>query len=277
MIPGAFTPMVLPGAGNDPGSLHSLSAASGLFKNYIISTHFQFISVKAEISRCQDKVKASSEEFSCAKSKLEEKLQDLSEMLLQLELLKKRQDGIEKQKSDVLRQQSNLLLTLEEIKKKTTEEQDKFIREITDFNHEYNLMSNREVLVESRAKSEIWTLEKEIDALNREMVSMEQKNIRLNAIQTEKITLKKLLVELEDQIKDLEKEMSEAVAITECLQAEKIEIGQKPQTDSEFLRLKKELEAFKDGELESVREALRTEIQFLQMKVSQKGLQVPSS
>ncbi|KAK6487263.1 coiled-coil domain-containing protein 172 [Huso huso] len=187
--------------------------------------------VKAEINRCQDKVKASSEEFSCAKSKLEEKIQDLSEMLLQLELLKKRQDGIEKLKSDVLRQQSNLLATLEEIKKKTSEEQDKFIREITDFNHEYNLMSSREVLVESRAKSEIWTLEKEIDALNR----------------------------------DLEREMSEAIAITECLQAEKIEIGQKPQTDLEFLRLKKELEAFKDGELESVREALRTEIQFLQM------------
>ncbi|XP_058881990.1 coiled-coil domain-containing protein 172 [Acipenser ruthenus] len=233
--------------------------------------------VKAEINRCQDKVKASSEEFSCAKSKLEEKIQDLSEMLLQLELLKKRQDGIEKLKSDVLRQQSNLLATLEEIKKKTSEEQDKFIREITNFNHEYNLMSSREVLVESRAKSEIWTLEKEIDALNREMVSMEQKNIRLNAIQTEKKNLKKQLVELEDQIKDLEREMSEAIAITKCLQAEKIEIGQKPQTDLEFLRLKKELEAFKDGELESVREALRTEIQFLQMKVSQKGLQVPSS
>ncbi|MGH0134464.1 UNVERIFIED_CONTAM: hypothetical protein FKN15_055018, partial [Acipenser sinensis] len=100
------------------------------------------------------------------------KIQDLSEMLLQLELLKKRQDGIEKHKSDVLRQQSNLLATLEEIKKKTSEEQDKFIREITDFNHEYNLMSNREVLVESRAKSEIWTLEKEIDALNRGMYNL---------------------------------------------------------------------------------------------------------
>ncbi|XP_066549375.1 coiled-coil domain-containing protein 172 isoform X2 [Amia ocellicauda] len=229
--------------------------------------------VKAEINKWREQIKAATEDLDLAKNHLDEKDKILSETVLQFQLLKKHEDSAEKQKAELLNQQCNLIETLEKIRQKTSEEKEKFFKEITDFNNKYNLLSNREAVVESRAKSEILRLEQEERSLNTEMESMEQRNIQLNSLQAEKRALQSQLAGLEHQMRELERKLNEAKMFTESLRAEELKISRRPQIDSEFVRLKKELEGYKDGELESTREALHSEIHFLQMKLSQRDPQ----
>ncbi|NXH22546.1 CC172 protein, partial [Bucco capensis] len=193
------------------------------------------------------------------------KVQHLSEKQLYLEILKKREDSLEKQKAELINQNSSLLKILVYAKRKMTEEEDNFIREVTEFNNEYGLTSNRDLLIKKRVKTELNALENETALLKNEMESMQHKNVQLNALQLQKNELKQDLFTFQSKLKDLEKAIKEAERMTKDLEAEKIQVIEKPQTDPECLRLKKELENCKDDDWESICETLRTEIEILQM------------
>ncbi|KFO70927.1 Coiled-coil domain-containing protein 172, partial [Cuculus canorus] len=193
------------------------------------------------------------------------KVQYLSEKQFCLEILKKHEDSLEKQKDELINQKKGLLKILVYAKKKVTEEQDNFIREVTEFNNEYGLTSNRDLLIKKKVKTEINDLENEAALLESEMESMEHKNVQLNALQLQKKELKQYLFTLQSELKDLEKVITEAERTTKDLEAEKVQVTERPQTDPECLRLKKELENCKDEDWESICETLRTEIEILQM------------
>ncbi|CAK6972635.1 coiled-coil domain-containing protein 172 isoform X1 [Scomber scombrus] len=99
------------------------------------------------------------------------------------------------------------------------------------------------------------------------MEVMSQRNSHMGSIQEEKRTLQLQLQGLKNIWKDLDRQLSEAEATTECLRAESLFVSQKPLTDSTCLRLRKELEMHKEGEQELLREALSSELQFLQSKL----------
>uniref|UniRef100_A0A674JPE1 Coiled-coil domain-containing protein 172 n=1 Tax=Terrapene triunguis TaxID=2587831 RepID=A0A674JPE1_9SAUR len=139
---------------------------------------------------------------------------------------------------------------------KIIEEEENFMKEITDFNNEYGLTCNRELLIRKKAKTEICDLETKANILKNEMESMERENVQLNALQLQKNELKQDLFTLQSKLK--------AEDITKCLEAEKVKVSEKPQTDIECLRIKKELEIYKEDDLENVCEALQTEIEFLE-------------
>ncbi|NWY03831.1 CC172 protein, partial [Nothoprocta ornata] len=193
------------------------------------------------------------------------KVQHLSEKLFYLELLKKREDSLEKQKVELNNQKSTLLKTFVYTKRKMAEEEDNFTREVTEFNNEYGLTSNRDLLIKNKVKTEINDLKKEAALLKSEMESMEHKNVQLNALQVQKNELKQDLFALQSKLQELENVVSEAKGITKDLEAEKIQVTEKPQTDPECLRLKKELENCKDDHWENVCETFQTEIEILQM------------
>uniref|UniRef100_A0A8C8SD86 Coiled-coil domain-containing protein 172 n=1 Tax=Pelusios castaneus TaxID=367368 RepID=A0A8C8SD86_9SAUR len=152
-------------------------------------------------------------------------------------------------------------------KMKMTEEEDNFIKEITDFNNEYGLTCNRERLIKKKAKTEICDLENKANILKNEMESMERENVQLNALQLQKNELKQDLFTLQSKLKVTppDEQLREAEDLTKCLKAEKVKISEKPQTDTECLRVKKELEIYREDDLENVYEVLQTEIEFLQM------------
>ncbi|NXF00727.1 CC172 protein, partial [Smithornis capensis] len=220
---------------------------------------------KCDINRSYEKINQIKGELSAAKINLETKVQHLSEKQFYLEILKKREESLEKQKAELINQKSSLLKILRDAKRKITEEEDNFIREVTEFNNEYGLTSNRDLLIKKKAKTEINDLENEAALLRDEIESMEHKNVQLNALQLQKNQLKQDLLTLQSELKDLEKVIREAERMTEDLEAEKVQVTEKPQTDPECLRLKKELEKFKDDNWESVCETLQTEIEILQM------------
>ncbi|XP_053166929.1 coiled-coil domain-containing protein 172 isoform X3 [Hemicordylus capensis] len=198
------------------------------------------------------------------------KVQLLSEKLFNLELLKKREENLEKQKAELQNQKSTLLEMFMDTKKKMAIEENKFLKEITDFNNEYGLTSNRELLIKKRVKAEICELEEKENVLRNEIESMEHENVQLKMFQHKKNELKQDLCTLQKKLKDFEQEIREAKNTTKCLEKEKIKIYGKPQTDAEHIRLKKELENYREDEMENVCEALQTEIEFLQMKLLQK-------
>ncbi|NXS75194.1 CC172 protein, partial [Pandion haliaetus] len=150
-------------------------------------------------------------------------------------------------------------------KRKMTEEEDNFTREVTEFNNEYGLTSNRDLLIKKKVKTELNDLENEAALLKNEMESMEHKSVQLNALQLQKKELKQDLFTLQSKLKDLEKVIREAERMTKDLEAEKVQVTEKPQTDPECLRLKKELENCRNDDWESICETLRTEIEILQM------------
>ncbi|NWS55300.1 CC172 protein, partial [Chunga burmeisteri] len=193
------------------------------------------------------------------------KVQRLSEKQFYLEILKKREDSLEKQKADLINEKSSLLKIFVYAKRKMTEEEDNFTREITEFNNEYGLASNRDLLIKKKVKTEINDLENEAALLKNEMKSMEHKNVQLNALQLQKNELKQDLFTLQRKLKDLEEVIREAERVTKDLEVKKVQVTEKPQTDPECLRLKKELENCKDDDWESICETLRTEIEILQM------------
>uniref|UniRef100_A0A8C3FAB6 Coiled-coil domain-containing protein 172 n=1 Tax=Chrysemys picta bellii TaxID=8478 RepID=A0A8C3FAB6_CHRPI len=184
------------------------------------------------------------------------KVQQLSEKLFYLQLLKKREDILEKKKVEFMNQRSIFLKIFVCFQAYYLGE-----FEITDFNNEYGLTCNRELLIRKKAKTEICDLETKANILKNEMESMERENVQLNALQLQKNELKQDLFTLQKQLR-------EAEDITKCLEAEKVKVSEKPQTDIECLRIKKELEIYKEDDLENVCEALQTEIEFLQMVCS---------
>ncbi|XP_045921126.1 coiled-coil domain-containing protein 172 isoform X2 [Micropterus dolomieu] len=153
------------------------------------------------------------------------------------------------------------------IKRESKEEEENFLQEISRFNSDFSLRGNREIVFESQTHAEILDLEREVESLYKEMELMSRSNSHMSSIQEEKRALQLKLQDLDSSQKDLDRQFAEAEAMTETLRAESLFVSQKPLTDSTCLRLRKELETHKEGELELLREALSSEIQFLKSKL----------
>ncbi|KAM7073148.1 coiled-coil domain-containing protein 172 [Molossus nigricans] len=250
-----------------------------LFQHIIFSEHQAQESrrwmqeVRSEINRCREKMKKATEELREEKVKLESKVQQFSEKSFLLQLLKTHENALERQCSEITNQRNMLLQTLEATKKKVLEEEEKFIKEITDFNNEYEITKKRKLLMKENVKIEVSDLENQANILRREMKSMEQGSGQLNEVQKQKSELMQELFTLQRKHKVFEDKKNEAICTTKYLEAEKIKINEKPQNDAECLRLKKELELYKEDDMQSVYEALQTEIEFLELTLAQKDLQ----
>uniref|UniRef100_A0A3P8SX46 Coiled-coil domain-containing protein 172 n=1 Tax=Amphiprion percula TaxID=161767 RepID=A0A3P8SX46_AMPPE len=180
--------------------------------------------------------------------------QQLSAMKLQHDLMRKSEEQLLKQIEELLCQKSHLEESLAKIKRESKEEEENFLQEISRFNSDFSLQGNRETVFESQTHTELVDLEREVESLYKEMESMSHRNSRLNCMEEER---RALLLELK-----LDRQLSEAEAVTESLRLESQFVSQKPLTDSTCL-LRKELETHKEAELERLREALSSEIQLL--------------
>ncbi|XP_037061660.1 coiled-coil domain-containing protein 172 isoform X2 [Peromyscus leucopus] len=211
-----------------------------LFQHILFSEHQaeesrrELREVRSEITRCRGKIRKATEHLSEEKVKLESK---------------------------------------EATKKKATEEEEKFIKEITDFNDEYEITKKRDILMKENIKMETADLEKQANVLRGEMKSMECNSAQLQELQKQKSQLLKELFILQKELKVLKDEETEAIYTTKYLEAEKIKVKEKPQYDVECLRLKQELDLYKEDEMESVCKALQTEVDFLESILTQKGRQ----
>ncbi|XP_062851003.1 coiled-coil domain-containing protein 172 isoform X2 [Trichomycterus rosablanca] len=192
-----------------------------------------------------------------------------SEVMLQLNLIKKQQQEIKKKRDELLEHQNQLKQELERVERELVMEREKFMKEITAFNNDFNLLGKKDDVLQNQIRSEMQSLQLEVDTLNEEILMMKQKTSWLMSMQTEKKSLEVELQDLQSHLAELEKELQDEVTLTGSLKAELLMVSQKPLTDSTCLRLKKELEAYKEGELEMLREALSTEIQFLRSKLSE--------
>uniref|UniRef100_A0A8C3YPD5 Coiled-coil domain-containing protein 172 n=1 Tax=Catagonus wagneri TaxID=51154 RepID=A0A8C3YPD5_9CETA len=250
-----------------------------LFQHIIFSEHRAEESrrlmreVRSEINKCREKIKKAAEELNEEKIKLESKVQQFSEKAFLLQLLKTHENALKRQCSEITNERNMLLQAFEATKRKVTEEEEKFIKEITDFNNEYDITKKRELLIKENVKIEISDLESQANILKREMKSMEDDSDQLNELQKQKSELLQELLTLQRKLEEFEDKKNEAVCTTKNLEAEKIKITEKPQNDPECLRLKKELELYKEDDMQSVYDALQTEIEFLELTLAQKDLQ----
>ncbi|KAM7408287.1 hypothetical protein PAMA_002141 [Pampus argenteus] len=196
--------------------------------------------VKVAIIKCSEKIKAATDKYENTSEELDVKAQRSSAMRLQRDLMKKCEDQMLKQVEELLCQKSHLREYLAKIKRQSRKEQENFLQEISRFNSDFSLQGNRETVFKSQAHAEILNLEREGNHFVFDLLLLTT---------------------------DLDQQLSEAETMTESLRAESLFVSQKPRTDSTCLRLRKELEMHKEGELELLREALSSELQFLQSKL----------
>ncbi|XP_068588146.1 coiled-coil domain-containing protein 172 isoform X2 [Cebidichthys violaceus] len=223
--------------------------------------------VKVAIIRCNEKIKSATEKNKKTSEELDKKAQQLSAMRLQHGLMKKREDQMLKQIGELLRQRSQRRERLAKMKRRSEEEEEKFLHEISRFNSDFSLCGNRGVVFESQTHSETLDLQREVEALREEMELMSRRNGRVSAVQEERRALALQLRGLDHTSKDLDRQTMEAEATTESLRAESLSASRKPLTDTTCLRLRTELEKHKEGDLELLREALGSEIHFLKSKL----------
>ncbi|XP_036035251.1 coiled-coil domain-containing protein 172 [Onychomys torridus] len=252
-----------------------------LFQHILFSEHQaeesrrELREVRSEITRCRGKIKEATEDLNEEKVKLESKVQQFSEKSFLLELLKTHENALERQCSEIMNQRDTLLQAFEATKKKATEEEERFIKEITDFNDEYQITKKRDFLLKENIKMEIADLEKQANVLRGEMKSMECNSTQLQELQKQKSQLLKELFILQKQLKVLKDEETEAIYTTKYLEAEKIKVKEKPQYDAECLRLKQELDLYKEDEMENVCQVLQTEVEFLELNFGKPKSEIP--
>ncbi|KAL3971714.1 carboxypeptidase N regulatory subunit [Sarotherodon galilaeus] len=223
--------------------------------------------VKIAIIRCNERIKSVTEQYGKSKEELDEKAQQLSAMRLQYDLAKKYENQMLKQIEELLCQKSHLREHLSKIKRAAKEEEENFLQEISKFNSDFSLKANRETVFKSQTHTVLLDLEKEVESIYKEKELMSCTNSHMSSIAEEKRALLLELQSLNDIDEDLDRQLSEAEAMTESLRSESQFVSQKPLSDSSCLRLRKELEMHREGQLEHLREELSSEIQFLQSKL----------
>ncbi|XP_067277483.1 coiled-coil domain-containing protein 172 isoform X4 [Pseudorasbora parva] len=253
-------------------SLESLFEQILLTEQQVSENIKQLHEVKAAIKSVQENIISSREKLEKAHHDLDAKAQLLSEKKMLLVLMTKRQDQLERQRDEVLELQRHLKETLDRMKSEYCEEREKFLKEMITFNNKFNLISNRNAVFHTQTRSKIQSLEMEAETLHKEMDLMKQNNTLLSSMEENKRSLEAELQEEQSKLTDIEKNLKEAVALTENLETERLMVRQKPLTDSTCIRLKKELELYKEEELELLRETLSSEIHSLRLKLSQKGI-----
>ncbi|XP_028983563.1 coiled-coil domain-containing protein 172 isoform X2 [Betta splendens] len=199
-------------------------------------TH-KFKEVKVAVIRCNEKLKTATEKYEKISAALDEKAQHLSAMSLQHHLMKKCENQMLQQIEDMLCQKSSFEECLAKIKKESKDEEENFLQEISRFNSDFSLRGNRETVFESQTHTEILDLEREMEALYKEMELMSHRNGPMSSLQKEKKALLFELHILDKTVKDLDRQLSEAQVTTESLKVESSFVSQKSLTDSTCLRL----------------------------------------
>uniref|UniRef100_A0A3B3CDH4 Coiled-coil domain-containing protein 172 n=1 Tax=Oryzias melastigma TaxID=30732 RepID=A0A3B3CDH4_ORYME len=195
------------------------------------------ISVKVSIIKCNEKIKNATEKYENIKEELNKKAPRLCILRLQCDLMRKTEDLMLKHIEELSCQRNHLGESLAKIRRESKEEEEHFLQEISGFNRDFSLQGNKVTLLESQTRSELQLLQREEEALH----------------------------------KDLDGRLKEAKLTTESLKLESQFVSQKHLTDSTCVRLRKELEMYKEEELEqlNLKDALNSEIQFCQSRLDQ--------
>ncbi|XP_066457896.1 coiled-coil domain-containing protein 172 [Eleutherodactylus coqui] len=225
--------------------------------------------VRTEVTRCQERIPEVAEKLQAARTAEERTAASLLEKALERDLAKKRLDGLEVQKKELLGVNQDLRCKLQEVKEATAAEEEKFMKEVQDYNNNYGLTVNRKELLRISAKTESQRLEEEAKVLGQDIEALSGENIYLNALHRQRNAIRRELSDFQETLQGLDKEICAAVGITKSLEAEKLAVSQKPQSDAECQRLKKELESYREENMERAYEALRTEVDLLQQKLSE--------
>ncbi|XP_077113125.1 coiled-coil domain-containing protein 172 isoform X2 [Ranitomeya variabilis] len=202
--------------------------------------------VKSEVIKCHEKIFQVRETLRAAKEAQDTRVPVLLEKGFQRDLMKKRQDGLEIQKRKLLGKNQGLHAELQEMKDKMASEEETFMMEIVDYNRNYGLTVNRKELLGGQAEAESRSLEEEAEVLGEEIETLRGENIHLNTLYRQRNMIQKELSDFQETLRGLDKAISAAARVTKDLEAEKLSISQKPQSDEECLRLKKELESYRE-------------------------------
>ncbi|XP_020565064.1 coiled-coil domain-containing protein 172 isoform X2 [Oryzias latipes] len=182
--------------------------------------------VKVSIIRCNEKIKSASEKYENTQQELNKKAK---------------------------------------IRRESKVEEENFLQEISRFNRDFSLQGNKATLLESQTHSELMLLQREEAALHKEMEAMTAENDHMRAAAEEKNALLLELQDVKNTERDLDRQLKEAKLTTQSLRLESQFVSQKHLTDSTCVRLRKELEMYKEEELEHLKDTLNSEIQFLQL------------
>ncbi|XP_024152473.1 coiled-coil domain-containing protein 172 isoform X4 [Oryzias melastigma] len=188
--------------------------------------------VKVSIIKCNEKIKNATEKYENIKEELNKKAPRLCILRLQCDLMRKTEDLMLKHIEELSCQRNHLGESLAKIRRESKEEEEHFLQEISGFNRDFSLQGNKVTLLESQTRSELQLLQREEEALHKEMEAMTAENDHMRAAAEEKNALLLDLEVVKNTERDLDGRLKEAKLTTESLKLESQFVSQKHLTDS---------------------------------------------
>uniref|UniRef100_A0A3B3DQL3 Coiled-coil domain-containing protein 172 n=1 Tax=Oryzias melastigma TaxID=30732 RepID=A0A3B3DQL3_ORYME len=145
--------------------------------------------VKVSIIKCNEKIKNATEKYENIKEELNKKAPRLCILRLQCDLMRKTEDLMLKHIEELSCQRNHLGESLAKIRRESKEEEEHFLQEISGFNRDFSLQGNKVTLLESQTRSELQLLQREEEALHKEMEAMTAENDHMRAAAEEKNAL----------------------------------------------------------------------------------------
>ncbi|KAK7901411.1 hypothetical protein WMY93_018180 [Mugilogobius chulae] len=250
-------------------SLDSLFQQVLLTEQQLVQQTHKFKEVKVAIIKCKEKIKATKEKFEQVNQELDEKAQQLCTVRLEYDLLRKSEEQIRAHLEELLGTREKLQDNLASIKQQAAEERDMFLEEICKFNSDMSLHTNPENVLQDQEQEVLQELLREEEELNTEMAEMRQSSRHLRRVQEDRRALLLELQSLDTVCTDVEKQQREAEELTQTLRAQSAAVSQKPLTDPTCVRMRSKLETHKEAEMELLREALSSEINYLHSKLAE--------
>ncbi|KAM9727959.1 coiled-coil domain-containing protein 172-like [Menidia menidia] len=247
---------------------------NSLFEQILVTEQQQteqtqkFKDVKVAIIRCNERIKSATEKYEKIKEELDKKARHLSALRIQHTLVQRQEEQMLKRIQELLDQKRLLGEHLNKLRRKSKDEEENFLQEISKFNSDFSLRGDRKRILENRTHSDLLVLEKEVESLKKDMEAMSSSSLHIRSVEEEKKVLLLDLRGLESTHTDLARQLAEAQSMTDSLKSESQFVSQKHLTDSTCMRLREELELLQEAELQRLREALCSEIQLLQSSLN---------
>ncbi|CAL1600870.1 unnamed protein product [Knipowitschia caucasica] len=227
-------------------------------------TH-KFKQVKVANIKCHEKIRATEEKCGEAKQELEETAQKVCATMLQCDLLHRTEKQMSTQTEQLLSTKEKRMERLASLQHQAAQEQEQFLEEICSFNHDMSLQERpKDVLQDQELLRELLRAEKRLTA---EMEYMRHCSRHVKRVQDEQRALGLELWRLHSISREMDKQLGEAQQVTGALRVQMAEMVQKAVTDPACVQMRSELAAYKGGELELLREALYSEMLFLQSQL----------
>ncbi|KAK6185867.1 hypothetical protein SNE40_008010 [Patella caerulea] len=230
----------------------------------------RLLEVKRKIQKCQEKLLATKEERESQRGRQVLKVQQLNEEELRLKWLTSQEIILTEQKQVVLKEKIDMEEKMETAIKHSDEFLNEFGKDVNDFMRDYDLLDKNTSIHDVTLKDELEVLLAKERELSADIEEYEAHIREINRLTDEKEVLENTVLSLLQEQTEKDQQLSEEKDSLNNLEREKKLLSDYPHTNSEFCRLRSDLNNLMSHSLEAESQKLQQEVNTLQLMLRRK-------